>query len=418
MKILWFTNTPANAAKYLNDGPVSGGWLQSLDLSLQQHVELHVAFYYHRKDSEFKYGNTTYHPINPPNWKLQTIKNNLFLRVIDKEDLPVYLKIIEHVKPDLIHIHGTENPFRCIIGHVNIPVVVSIQGNVTIAMRKYTGGLELNYLAAHDFNMQNGLKSMLFTNSFKNELKLAQKRSVFELRDFRYIRNVIGRTAWDKRITSIMAPGRNYYHNDEILRDIFYSVKWESPSYNNKLIIHTTLCNSPSKGFETICEAIFELKQSGISDLEWRVAGISESDLIVKIIKKKLKDRMPSSGLVFLGNLNEKQLVEKMKEANMYVMASHIENSSNSLCEAMILGMPCIATYAGGTASLLKDNEDGILIQDGDPWSLSGAILELYNNPQKAVDYGKNARNKALIRHDKERIATDLLAIYRTISNN
>jgi glycosyltransferase involved in cell wall biosynthesis len=102
----------------------------------------------------------------------------------------------------------------------------------------------------------------------------------------------------------------------------------------------------------------------------------------------------------------------------MYVMASHIENSSNSLCEAMILGMPCIATYAGGTASLLKDNEDGILIQDGDPWSLSGAILELYNNPQKAVDYGKNARNKALIRHDKERIATDLLAIYRTISNN
>ena len=185
----------------------------------------------------------------------------------------------------------------------------------------------------------------------------------------------------------------------------------------NKTVIHTTLCNSPGKGFETICEALFELNHAGISNLEWQVAGISESDLIVKIVKKKLKDRMPSNGLVFLGNLNEKHLVEKMKQAHIYVMASHIENSSNSMCEAMILGMPCIATYAGGTASLLNDNEDGILIQDGDPWSMAGAILELYNNPEKAIEYGKNARNKALVRHDKEKIAAELLSIYGSIIN-
>jgi hypothetical protein len=33
----------------------------------------------------------------------------------------------------------------------------------------------------------------------------------------------------------------------------------------------------------------------------------------------------------------------------------------------MIIGMPCIATFAGGTASMLKSDEEGILIQDGDP---------------------------------------------------
>lgn len=42
-------------------------------------------------------------------------------------------------------------------------------------------------------------------------------------------------------------------------------------------------------------------------------------------------------------------------------MPSHIENSPNNLCEAMILGMPCIATDAGGTSTLLSNMKDGLL---------------------------------------------------------
>jgi glycosyltransferase involved in cell wall biosynthesis len=114
--------------------------------------------------------------------------------------------------------------------------------------------------------------------------------------------------------------------------------------------------------------------------------------------------------------LNERELIEKLKEAHIYIMPSHIENSSNSLCEAMILGMPCIATYAGGTGSILKDGEEGILIQDGDPWAMAGAILELYRNKELSIKYGINARNRALKRHDKNKIVNDLLEIYKNIS--
>ena len=81
----------------------------------------------------------------------------------------------------------------------------------------------------------------------------------------------------------------------------------------------------------------------------------------------------------------------------------------------MMLGMPCIATYAGGTGSLLKDGEEGILIQDGDPWVMAGAIIELISDPEKAVNMGQKARERALLRHDKNKVVNDLLNIYSKV---
>jgi glycosyltransferase involved in cell wall biosynthesis len=99
-------------------------------------------------------------------------------------------------------------------------------------------------------------------------------------------------------------------------------------------------------------------------------------------------------------------------------MPSYIENSPNNLCEAMILGMPCVATFAGGTGSLLKDGEEGILIQDGDPYVLAGAILELKNYPEKAVEMSQKARASALKRHNVESVTEQYLNIYREIIEN
>jgi len=109
------------------------------------------------------------------------------------------------------------------------------------------------------------------------------------------------------------------------------------------------------------------LIESGFTNFEWRVAGISNNDLIVKVVKKFLKSLYPKSNLILLGKLSELELINNLLNSNLYVMPSHIENSPNNLCEAMMLGMPCIATCVGGTASLINNNDDGVLIQDGDP---------------------------------------------------
>jgi len=412
MRILWFSNTPANADEYFNSElKGSGGWLKALDQALQAHVELHIAFYM-QHDKIFKYKNTFYYPIKTKQNLFGKVLNRFITYVTDAEDLTQYLAIIDQVKPDIIHIHGTENPFACIIPHTNIPVIVSIQGNITACLHKFCSGFEKRFLYVKNRKIAS-LKDFFFPEAFSFSYKLFNKMQKREAKNLVLTKNIIGRTIWDKRITRIQAPDSSYYHGDEILRDSFYQYQW-TPHSSGKTIIHTTLGNSFYKGFETLCMALSKLNAIGL-DCKWQVAGIDNNDLIVKVTKKKLKSDYPSKGLILLGSINENSLIARIMEADIYVMTSHIDNSPNSLCEAMIIGMPCISTFAGGVASLLKDGEEGILIQDGDPWAMAGAVLEMLNNKDRTIQLGKNARNVALQRHNKDRIVNALLKIYESI---
>jgi glycosyltransferase involved in cell wall biosynthesis len=415
MKVLWFSTTSANADEYYNEElKGTGGWLKSLDNSLQQHVELNIAFYSIR-DESFKYKETFYYSIKRNQNVFIKILNRLGHSFFDKEDINKYLTIIESVKPDIIHIHGTELPFACIIPLVKIPVVVSIQGNITIYFHKFLSGFDKYYLRITD-KRTTSIKAMLFPQRFLLSYRLFEKIKTREKNNLQITKYIIGRTLWDKRITRIMAPNSIYFHVDEILRDSFYHTQW-APHFGTKIIIHSTNGNTFYKGFETLCLALNELNRIGIN-CEWRVAGIKPNDLIIKITKKYLKTKFPSKGLILLGSLNEKSLVEKLLEADIFVMPSHIENSPNNLCEAMMLGVPCISTFVGGTGSLLKDGEDGILVQDGDPWAIAGAILELTNNNERATQLGRKARTVAMKRHDKGRIVDALIETYECIINN
>ena len=413
MKILWFSNTPASGEEFLSSKAVSGGWLRSLDKSLKNKVDLNVAFYYPKMTTSFLYNEIKYFPIGKENWKLKVLKNIFVHEFIDQEDINIYSKIIDEVKPDIIHIHGTENPFGSLINKVDIPIIVSIQGNITIYRQKYFSGIEKNYSLYKNFS---NIRNAVFSKSFFNAYKLFEKASKREIKNLKNTKYIIGRTNWDKRITSIFSPQSTYFHNDEMLRDIFYTEMW-IPNFSGKIVIHTTNSNCFYKGFETLCQTLSLLNNLDV-DIEWRVAGIKNNDSIVQAVKNKLKINYPKKNLLLLGSLNEIELVNKLKEANIYIMTSHIENSPNSLCEAMMLGMPCVSTFAGGSGSIMQDGQEGILIQDGYPWAMAGAILELYKNQSKAMQLGKNARLTALKRHDKEKIVNDLLAIYKTVLND
>ncbi|MCJ7734916.1 MAG: glycosyltransferase family 4 protein, partial [Anaerolineales bacterium] len=93
-------------------------------------------------------------------------------------------------------------------------------------------------------------------------------------------------------------------------------------------------------------------------------------------------------------------------------LPSHMDNSPNSLAEAMILGLPCIASDVGGIPSMLKDNSEGLIYQHKDIKSLAEKIRYLLNDPRTSQEFGKNARQTALSRHNPERIARDSYQVY------
>ena len=81
----------------------------------------------------------------------------------------------------------------------------------------------------------------------------------------------------------------------------------------------------------------------------------------------------------------------------------------------MLLGMPVVATNVGGTPSLLKDEEEGLLVQSGDSYATAGAVLEILRNQEWAAQMGEKARARGLKRNDRDAICDRVLEIYKDI---
>jgi glycosyltransferase involved in cell wall biosynthesis len=413
MRILWFANTPSLAAEHLQTNGVVGGWIASLEKQLikKSEIEMGVAFHFGYKAIDaFEINNTKYYPISQirEKGKVLGFKNRWMHRIESESVVEKYLEIIHEFKPDLIHIFGTENDFGLIIPLIKIPVVIQIQGNLTVCQKKWFSGISFIEILRYS-HIKNVILGYGLFHQYFQFVKRAKREQTF----FGNCKYFIGRTDWDRRITRVLSPSCTYFHCDEILREEFYAAQWNRID-NKKSILISTLSAATYKGLETILEAAVLLKQNKV-DFEWQIAGISGNEEIIKIIEKGYKFRFSNNNIVFCGSVNATELLTLLLKANCYIHPSHIENSPNSVCEAMLVGMPIIATNAGGTSTLINNGIEGILIQDGDPHSLAGAIMELRENSEKLSKIGLEARKIAFQRHKPETIVTDLIEIYQFI---
>jgi glycosyltransferase involved in cell wall biosynthesis len=149
---------------------------------------------------------------------------------------------------------------------------------------------------------------------------------------------------------------------------------------------------------------------------EWRVAGLKADDPLVRLTCKVRKvDDLAGLNIRLLGTLTEEAVADQLMHSDAYVQVSHIENSPNSVCEAMLAGVPVIASLAGGTGSLLRDGEHGVLLQDGDPYALAGAMREALEQPEKHAAMAAEGRKVAQRRHDPAAIVTEMIGRYKEI---
>jgi glycosyltransferase involved in cell wall biosynthesis len=98
-----------------------------------------------------------------------------------------------------------------------------------------------------------------------------------------------------------------------------------------------------------------------------------------------------------------KDISSKYKEASIYVMTSRFEGFGMVLIEAMSFGLPCVAFDCPfGPSDIIKNNEDGFLIEDGNIAEFSKKLSLLINNGGLRKDFG----NKAIKNLSKYRAET------------
>lgn len=421
MKILWFANNPCGAVEVLTGKKTTlGGWLYTLSkfLSKEPNIELHIAFYWDDYISSFEYNGITYHPITQKFNKNKLSKLiYLYKRVYEKyksnKKILSLKEIINQISPDIIHIHGTEEDF-CLLYRFkpDCPIVVSIQGIISSILYKFYGGFSKSEIGRYESIIHK------ITHTDSNGLeKVYRIKSKNELEALRNIQNVIGRTFWDKACTLAINPNRKYFEVGEILREEFYNNRWRKTSFSSPLKIITTISGGWYKGIESIFFVANILNKSNFK-FKWTIIGIDKDDIRVKLSQNKINKTVEELNINLKGRLNAQNMVRHLTNSDIFVQVSHIENSPNSLGEAMLLGVPIIATFAGGTASMLKNGEEGILIQDGDPYVMAGSIIELSKNFSLAQKMGQKATESAKHRHCPRIIIDQLLRCYKAISNH
>ena len=134
----------------------------------------------------------------------------------------------------------------------------------------------------------------------------------------------------------------------------------------------------------------------------WRLTGYGA-------FLKSLVKRYGLEGRVcFTGPLNEREMCERYLKANVFVCPSSIENSPNSLGEAQLLGVPCVASYVGGIPDMMEGNE-GNIYRFEEVEMLAQKICSLFMSEGKVAAL-KNQKVKK--RHDTLTNAQVLLDLY------
>lgn len=150
-------------------------------------------------------------------------------------------------------------------------------------------------------------------------------------------------------------------------------------------------------------------------------------------------ESFPDSYLVFVGRGSERQPLEELARAegipgdriiftgfrddvsdilsslDIYVQPSLSEGLPVSVLEAMIMGVPVVATRVGGLEEIIKNDTLGTLVEPGSSKAILDALLRVAGGINKYKDNAATARAAVIERFSLDRMTEDYLQIYESI---
>ncbi len=353
-------------------------------------------------------------------------------------------RITEKYKPDVVHCFGTEYPHTlamCRVFPEKDRILIGIQGLCSVYANTYFASLPSQVI--HSVTLRDRLKR----DTIQMQQQKFVKRGEMEIQAVKLAGNVTGRTDWDLHYTRKWNPSAVYFPMNETLRSNFYQGKWEK----ERSIPHSIFLSQgdyPIKGLHYMLLALPKIRER-YPDAKVFVAGNSivsyhtwkqklKISAYGKYLRGLIKRYHLEEQVLFLGRLDAEAMKAQYLKSSLFVCCSTIENSPNSLGEAMLLGMPCVSANVGGIASIFRDGEDGILYEgfqtpknsfnntrnekitgeiplEKIAENLADAILEIWSNPEKMQYFCENARKHAEKTHNREANYRRMTEIYAAI---
>ena len=149
----------------------------------------------------------------------------------------------------------------------------------------------------------------------------------------------------------------------------------------------------------------------------------------------QVRERLPDARLAILGGgpleaetralagelgLNEAVVLpgrtdirDWLERADVFAHTSRWEGFGIVLLEAMLAGLPVVATSVSAVPEVVADGETGILVAAGDSDAVAGALHQLLADPERAERLGAAGRRRALAEFSVARMAEQTIDVYR-----
>lgn len=425
-RVLWICNIMLPVIAEELGLPFSNreGWLSGIFRQLLQEedkkIELGICFPVSELSEQFK--NSGKGPLLVKGVPCYAFEENLNMpERYDPAAEDRFAEIFEDFKPDMIHVFGTEFPHAlAAVKTFQKPerTLIGIQGLCGEIAKVYMADLPERIQKKRTF------RDLIRRDSIRQQQEKFAVRGKYEEETIKRSGNITGRTAFDRENTAKINPEARYFFMNETMRSEFYTERWKMDACE-PYSIFLSQGDYPLKGMHFALEALAKLKADFPAGRLY-VAG--NSIISQESFKQKLKLSAYGAYLIGLiktyglkdavtvtGKLTAAEMKQQFLKSSVFICPSVLENSPNTVGEAMLLGVPVVASKTGGIPDMLTHEREGLLVPAGDVDKLAEAIARMWTNKEETQRFSEAAAERAAKTHDGNANYRRLLEIYDSI---
>ncbi len=407
MKVLWFSNIEIS-----DSISTTGTWIYTMANSLIQFTDVELINITEANVSELEYreNGRLKQWIIPISKLRKGLPDNLIVKKI--------ADLVNQIKPDVVHIWGTENYWGLLFarGLLKGNVIIDIQGLKFVCYKYFFSGLSyidiINCIAFKDL-VRPQYSILGRAISFKHWGK-------YELEIIKSIPNIGVQSNWVKAQINNINHGAIIFDSKIQLRQPFLNAeKWGKEHCEQYRIFTSTSTVLSYKGLHTLIDALNILK-SIYPQIKLYVAGqISKPGIrqngYDKFLLKKIHKNKLIDNIIWLGSLDAESLSIELLKANACVVPSYIESYCVALDEALTMGVPSVVSFTGAMPELAKHEQSALYYSPLDSVDCASQIEKLFD-----LSYAEKISLKAIELKNKIEVnfSKDQLNVYKTVINN
>ncbi len=367
MKVLWLCNImlPRICKVFSIDGSKKEGWISGLLenlLTVAQGPEIMVAFPMNAAllgEKKWMKGRI----------ETETGKTLLYYGFLENTDAPwiyeedldrIFTEILKDAQPDIVHSFGTEYPHTlAAFKAFQKPErsLIGIQGLCSVYADAFYANIPLRIRNKKTF------RDIVKKDTIVLQREKFVKRGAYEMEALKLAGHIAGRTRWDHFYAEKFHKEAQYHVLRETLRPMFYEGEWQY-DLCEKHSIFVSQGDYPIKGLHYVLEAMPGILKeypdavvyvAGNNILRFGAMGKLKISAYGSYLMELIKKYDLTEKVIFLGSLSGEEMKEKYLQTNVYLCPSSIENSPNSLGEAMLLKTPIVTADVGGITSMISE---------------------------------------------------------------